>query len=931
MGVRSLLLILLFASSILPFASCGTSGSPASTPLGTEMRPDASGLPQLPTGAADTRQAQLADGVGVAGDPPFDAHNAASEPGGTLLLSVPDPASTDAAWAIYQIPESGGDTVEAFKFDIQYLDPDPLESREHEGYWVAYADYASDCWVINGPYTVTSARANLKPGANVVSPNGFYYAMVLVTGENQARVTGMNYAWYTAPGYEEFWIGRPQGHSPGLYCDLQLDVAGEPHIAYFNSPYALNKHWTTLRVAHRAAGSWEYADLDLGFEPRWSRLAVGYVSTSVQRAVLVGDDNSNDIWLYYDDGGGFDGGQLASNTADISVVGGVTFVNALDDPLGDLDLLVIAYAVPGAPNIQTSYRTYDGAVLSIEQQLHPGTTIKPGRLSLTTTAGKRALAAIPDAPGGIWDCRIGTLSGGVWNFGLAPPWGPLERVETSEEDAPDFVACEVPGSGIVAGYVRQERSEVMLAFCDGLSWQTTASDILPTGFVSLLDLDVFSSGRTVLLDVYGEMKPMLRWGMTGSGEEYGRQYFAAEPYAAVNSSLDVDGANNVHIATYNAKRGEVLYTVRPPSGDPVSELVDNGGLQLGGSAFLAWPVYVENELHVFYLNSTHPGLLHAQNAEGMWLKEGEVITSEGIPYYITGAGYLADLDLLYCGYIDYSTLSYMVASGNPDGSNWQSRPMADTLIEGASIGDNESEVAVVYPAPQPLAKREFRIAFGNPQVGIERTATISLGYRRLTQPLSIAYNPVGEHWGLIANHEGVATAHYYYEDPTGAWLGPYPIATLEGHTAEFRVVHLSYLSSDGAPRIVAGQIADGDTQFRIAVYTAAPGSTSFHALNTMLTVDMLTSELAMASAAARPDGEPVIGVMHKLLVDPNWDFQLFAQDGVDTWGTVDTWDFPVADGGAIVGVNAEGMPCAAAIEMDSLSPNYGQTVVYYPW
>ncbi|GEM_PF-2347320 len=918
---------------LLACIGCSASLRPPMPPA-TEAPPAelTTALPGLPGGETDTRQAQIADGVGVLGNVPFDSYNGTPD-GSELLLAVPDPASTDTAWAVYQIPESVGDTIEAFKFDIQYLDPDPLVDRGDEGYWVGYADYATGQWVIDGPFTLTSARAFLPPAADVVSPGGFYYALVLVTGANQARVRAMYYAWSIGPGYEEYWVGRPQGHSPGQYCDIHVDNAGEPHIAYFNSPYALNRHWADLRVAHRSSGSWVYDDIILGYEPRWSRLALGYVGGDIKRAVLAANDDSlsPEIWLYYDDGTGFDAGQLVTGAADLDVLGAITFVNDADDPSGPLNLLVIAYAVPDAPQaVQTKYVTYDEVALSAEQDLFGSATRRPGRLSLTTTANKQAVAAVPDKPAD-WELNVGALVGGVWDFATIPAWGPLTEVEEDEEDAPDFVALEAPGRGVVAGYVREYRGEVRLALYNGVDWQETVNDYLPTGFQYPLDIVAFTSGRIGLLDNYGEMKPLLRWGMTASGEEYGRQFIETEPYAMQYGSLAVDAVNDVHIAAYNPFHGELTYILRKATGKPAVELVDNGGLQLGGSAFMAWPVYVGEELHVFYVNSTHPGVLHAHNVGGIWLKEGEVVASGGIPYYVTGVGYLADRNLVYCGYIDFFKLGYMVTSGTPGGSDWLTVKMTDALTEIGYIGDDESEVAVVYFAPQILAEGEIRMAYGDPRVGTSRTATISMGDRRLAPPMSVAYNPVGEHWGLVANFEYTATAHYYYEDPTGIWLGPYTIAALEGPGAEFRVNHLSYLTSDGAPRILAGEIADGDTQFKISVYTAPPGSTSFSPLYEVLNLDMTLAEIDIATAAANPDGEPAIAVMHKLLADPAWDVEMFALSGVDTWSSVVTWDCPIVDGAPIVAVSDSNKPCVAAIETDSTLPEYGQPVVYYPW
>lgn len=926
MPTRYLFVLAALASSAIVLAGCSGTASTDAIAL-KPPQPESSDLPLPPSGPAEARFAATFSGVTVPGNPAYDSANATPD-GGNLQLESGDLPSNLTAWAIYQLPESPGDPVDMVTVNAQYLDPDPVIQRPEEGYWTAYADYASDTWVFSGPHTTLQTRVSIPPEANAVSPGGFHYILVLVCQSNKAVVQQVQVGGYDGMGYEGYILGRPQGHSEGYACDIQLDPAGEPQIAYEDRPVLTTEEGSTLRVAKKNGDSWEIQSAAPTIEPNWFSFAIG---DDGRRALLISDNGSTNLWLYYDNNTGeFSDAQLISNTYDSNVQGSVTFVNSADDSTQPLDQAVVVYAKSAPPDISTFSRTYDGLVLTPDIPVY-GLSDEADRILVTTNADKLAVVGVPDKIAGDWYCAVGIYSAGAWDFLSVPNWGPLDQFEDSESNTPDAVVRESPTGDLVGCYMRNGRSTVGMARYNGVSWLSTDTDILAASVRDNIDIGAFGSGRTVILMSYGNMKPMLRWGLAGSGEAYSQQFLEAEPFAAISDSLAIDSSNNTHIATYSGFSGELKYYLRPASGPVSVETVDTGGLQLGGSRLFAQTTYVGDHLHLFYSDNAHPAVLHSENVNGVWTVENEIIDSQGLPYYIVGAGYLENSNLLYVCYLDYFSMQFRLVTGTPDEDDWQSQQFGSAFGELAFIADDETNVGLLGPHPNPLTDYELSFYIGPPRSGQPAEETVSADPDMFDLHAALAYSPADGAWGFVTTFSPNSEADYFRRNVADNWTGPYAVAQMTGPGSAIHAEGLSYLEADGTPRVVVLQQASGDPEVKTVVYTASPGGTNFSFLLKIKGLSDAVADMPYATAVPGPDGEPVVAIIHKLIAESTYDIDMFVPDGPGSWTLHETWDSPLSQFYPRLALAPDDQPAVVAIENDDASPLFGSVVAYYPW
>jgi len=895
---------------------------PAAIPLTAEY-------PQLPQGEAETRQATTFDGVNVKGNPPYDSANGTPD-GTALVLESGELPTNVTAWAIYQLPEYPGGPVDMVTVYAQYLDPDPVDQRPEEGYWTGYADYDLDTWVFSGPHKTLQTRVNIPPEADAVSPGGFHYILVLVCQSNQAVVQRVQVGAYDGLGYETYTLGRPPGESAGYECDIQLDPDGNPQIAYLVRPSLLSEAGQELRMAKKVGDNWELQDVPIGFEPKSFSFALG---DDGRRALLIADRVTDDLWLLYDNNtGDFSDVKLISNTNVSSVKAGVTFVNSMDDSTKPLDLAVVVYAKPAlGDEIDTFSRSYDGAVLSPDLLVHPTPTLKPARLEVTTTSDKLAMVAVPNKVAGEWYCDTSVLMGGAWGFAGIPGWGPLESFDEFDDRTPDAVVREAPTGDLVACYMRFPRTTVGMARFDGISWLSTDEDVIFAGFTDLIDLDAFGSGRTVFMSRYGELKPLLRWGLAGAGEVYSQQFFDTEPYAAVSCTFAVDSANNTHIAAYNGFQGKLAYYLRPAAGPITVETVDTGGPASGESDTLVQLAYAGDDLHLFYVDAAHPAVLHSENTAGIWTVENEMIENRGLPSHVYAAGYLENLDLLYVCYYDYFDTQVYLLSGTPGQNEWLRQPLGFSNVEFVHVTDNETEVGAATVQSSSLTGGRIVFGLGQPRSGNWNIETLSHHAPLVGYPTgALAYSPHDDIWGF-ATHFGGQELAYLKRTASGNWEGPYTVAKVTGMDAYVGAVGLTYLEADGTPRLLARQHDSGDPELKVVAYSASPGGTDFSYLSTVTSVTIATEQMSQIRAVEGLGGEPALAVIHRLIVDATWDVDLFVSDGPGSWALHETWDSSLLSPFLGMSARSDGQPAVASIEHNPASAAYGSVIVFYPW
>lgn len=923
-----LLLAAIAAVAVFHTNGCGGASNLPPDESGSNAGPDLSGLPQLPHGETDTRLAATFDGVSVKGSPPFDSANGTAD-GTALVLESGDMPSDFTAWAIYQLPEYPGGPVDMVTVYAQYLDPDPVTTRPEEGYWTAYADYNLGTWVFSGPHKTLQTRVNIPPEADAVSPGGFHYLLVLACQSNQAVVQRVQIGAYDGLDYETYTLGRPPGQSAGYACDIQLDPDGNPQIAYLVRPYLLSPEDEQLRVAKKAGDGWEIQDVPIPFEPKTFSFALG---DGGRRALLVADRVSDDLWLLYDNNtGDFSDSKLISNSNVSSVQASVTFVNSMDDSTKPLNLAVVVYAKPAlGDEVDTYSRSYSGGILSPDLLIHPTSTVRPARLEVTTTPDKLAMVAVPNKVAGKWYCDTSLLMGGAWSFAGIPGWGPLDSFDEFDDSTPDVVVRAAPTGDLIGCYMRYPLTTVGMARFDGILWLTTEEDVLFAGLKEPIDLDAFGSGRTVFMSRYGDMKPLLRWGLAGAGEVYSQQYIETEPFAASNCTFAVDSSNNTHIAAYNGFQGKLAYYLRPAAGPITVETVDTGGPASGGTRAFVQLVYVNDNLHVFYVDAAHPALLHSENANGIWTVENEVIEDRGLPNSVFGAGYLENLDLLYVCYLDYYDRQVYLLSGTPEGHDWRRQPVGLSDTEFVHVADNGTEVGLATVQPSPLTDGRIVFNIGEPGEAVWDSETISQHAPLVGYPAGdLAYSPHDDVWGFATHFS--QELGYLRRTAPGNWEGPYTVAKVPGVGAYVIAEGLTYVEADGTPRLLAMQQDAGDPKLKLNVYSASPGGTDFSYMGTIESVTNATEQMSYIRVIEGLGGEPTVAVCHKLLVDATWDIDLIGSDGPGSWALHETWDSPLVQPFPALAIRSDGQPAVASIEHDVSSPANGSVIVHYPW
>jgi hypothetical protein len=335
---------------------------------------------------------------------------------------------------------------------------------------------------------------------------------------------------------------------------------------------------------------------------------------------------------------------------------------------------------------------------------------------------------------------------------------------------------------------------------------------------------------------------------------------------------------------------------------------------------------------VFYIDVAHLWLMHAENVGGVWIRENEAVAKEGWAFYLEGAGYLEDEDLLYALYLDILTMKVIAASATPTLGDWEINEFAGPVFSPFfGLADDESQISICYPTMSFPSDANLVFRGGHPRSPASMEEIIAASSQVGSSPSKLAYDPVSARWGALVRSGNNQQLNYYLRTAPGVWQGPSVVLQRTGSDAEVEGVTLSYRESDGAARVLLRQKLAGATTEYWSIFTAPSGSLAFTWVATVTSIDSTVSDLASMAGAVRSDGEPLLALAHRLIADPLYDVEIFDSTAPNVWGSVELWDDAFGESLVALAVDGADRPIAVVGETLDTQPNYGQIGVYYPW
>lgn len=936
------LLIALLTSLIAFITGCGGSSpvpAPGAEPS-TQAPAFSGGLPGMPGGPAEPRDAGMVAGLFRLGNEFAWRHNAPDD-GTDLHLTAPAGAGDSTAWAYYSFPNTGSAPL-LLSVHATWLDPDAYSSGPNEGYWIGFADYAAGRWQMAGPFTKSLARMDIGPYPDIVSPGDNINVMVLTHLGNEALIHQLQVGYDDGLGYEEHFLAAPQGTAPGQRSDIQVH-GGVIQIAY-SDQRGMQDYKHGIRVATKVGDEWSIENLVFTNPVLGFHLALG---DGGRRALLAElDAGPTELWLFYDDGSGFDTGQVLSNTFSWSTSTGVTFVNSLDNPLGDLDLALVVYATDAAAwdEMTTYYRTYDGAVLLAETPLYLGDTKDCWTLSLSTTADKGGIVGFTHDAGAGKEHYIGVFSAtGLpphWDFPVPLIWPlPGEPAVSTE-----YAVRELPSGDLVVGYHTNDEL-LYLGRWDGLTWNHATRDIHPLMLRedAELDMGVYSDGDVGVPGDTGHYEAMLHKGQAGVAPgDWEDILLSGGGSRCMKLSLAVGADDTSHFSYFDADTMDLGYMARATDGSITTETVDTGAMAEGMSGPTVSATMVDSTLYVFSTDSSHHRLNYSMNMNGDWLCENAVIpTSAAYPMYIVGSGYLEDENLVYVAFWDAVDMNVYLASATPGTDDWETVSFLNYFFEGLpTLADNESEIGIFYYEPSMHYEDDFYcVAIGPARTPSPDREVVTMSYDYARDPWRLAYNSHAGEWGLLTTSDDRNRAFYFRRSAPDVWHGPTMILNREGFDAHVRAWGLTFRKSDGMAQALLNQRIDGDPKEYLTIFSAPSGTNDWSFVNTFASVDTTTDEMDFQiGCAANADGEIVAYISHRLIGDARWDVDIFIPDG-GTWTNSKTWDDAYSEvnhgktafENIIEGVVTNNGPAVMLVEWDPYDDMFGRIASLIPW
>ena len=884
-------------------------------------------LPPLPSGLDDVKRGTMMDNDTVLGDAFIDSQDVTGAAG----VGHYEPIPPDPAWAIYQIAKRPDPAIPyALTITGRYLDPIPQIPVPGKGFWVAWSNYTAGRWEWSGPYTQDQVRIVFPTTMLPYSSGGFIYAAVVELGIQKCNVSEVQAGYFTGLGFEDYMLGAPQGEGVGSWCDIQLDPAGVPQIAYMYGADIGGTTKSKIRIASLVGGSWEHMDVDTPYFVKSLQFAIG---DNGLRALAVQEDVTHDLHVLVDDGSGTFASDFAVVAPSAEDVADITFINGTDNPAGDLDTVLCVYTTPaGAPMVQTGFFRLTLPALPVTGLLLPANSREPGRISLTRRADGRAVCAVPEAPAyPLWDAVFGVYSAATdtWGFAIAPNWAITDIDEGDFH--PEVVVRELPGGDLTAGYVADNSISLVLSRMTGGIWSSNPLDTVYTAHQSLLDFEAFPDGRVGVLANTPTMSGTLYIGTPGSGSWQAESLL---PFSLSNlwSTLAIDSAGVCHIAVQDPGHGVLFYITRAPDGTLDSETVDLGGEASGTSPGPVAMAEQGNSLHVYYTAINHYRILHAENQGGIWVREGEVVSGSSFGEYPLAAGYISGLDLLWVTYLNPLDYSMCVATKPPAATEWQN----NTLIEGpqeiAAFATSDTELGALC-LQNFMSETALGFVHGDPREGPFTPELASYDIHVSGLPW-LGYDAHADQWVSASQSDDDHACLFYQRDAPAAWSGPYMVALQPGGTGVALPLGIT-IKDDGTRFVLVRERPDGVNTVFANVYSAPPDSTAFSLYGGIAAYDTTLGDVGMFVLTTTPDGEPVAGIAHKALADPTWTFSAYASDGAGNFPLALQWVSPIIEpvnfyGSFALARTAGGVALAAAEDREA-APTYGRVYVHYPW
>lgn len=938
-------LALLAGALLLSLAACSGSSTESNTALGSPA-PEAvqagSGLPDL---NSLPRDASLVSNDTANGSAYIDAANQANS-GTAAVLDSPGPGAGDMAYTIYSIPERPGEQPVMVQANGLFYDPTPAVQDTDEGIWLAWGDWSSGdgVWRFAGPFNQYSARHNLPTGPNYVNGSGNIIVAVLVVDGGRYKCGNVQVGYDIGLDYEQYRLAAPRGSATGRLPQIQVDENDHPQVAYLDSAINFGGEANySMKIASHDGGQWNIEQVPTGFS--FDDQYFFALGDSGRRALLVKDSGPNDWHLLFDDGSGTFNDAMTVLAADTgNTLPTLAFINGADDPLGELDTVLVVYADNyGFDDCDLNYVRYDGVNPPVSGMFLAG-TVKPGKLNLMVEENQATLAIPTEPVVDQYNASFHEYSGVADSWAASPiaDWVDIDI----ENDYEHFQVHLIPqGSGeYVCAYLSEDNGHIAWGRYSGGAWTSDYDErtvcMRPEPW---LDIERFSDNTLVFPTYYSAFNLAIYEGNVGDGNPFTFHPFPAEDFTVFEMSAATDSTGTLHIAASDLDDSNLAYLTYEQGGTlSEPQAIDNGAGGFGMIYGPSMPVYVDGELHVFSADSAHLRILHSTNNNGVWTREMQpIVPFDRYCYIILKAGYLENTNQVYVAYMDILDMGMYVTYATPEAGaeswEWQTGLQVPIVLEIAlAVEDDETNIGVVYYSMNPVVEESINFSLAPPGQIDPDPGIIGYNLSQFTPPWSLRYNGFDPGWYLMSRDDNERQAYLWQRAGQNDWRGPHTVAKREAAADQVIGADLEFDPSTGRARAVVYEKDDGCGCEYINVYAQANDEFDFSPPIEVKMTTIGTHDMAFAYATLDNSGAPFIGVLTKPIADDEYDVEFFEYDGIGNWTLADTWDSPLWGGGfnllydAVV-MTPAGDHIGVFTDMSISSPSFGRTWVYYPW